>query len=590
MPRHILTNAQDLVHRFISSRRANFAVMTALFTPVAITLAAFAIDEGALYTERREAQSLADLAAIIAAANIDNAEAAVLTTLADNGMTSVTLLGKGSIVQPSVGKPVAEITKGRYVADASLAAQGRFEAGKQPYNAVKVSLRKVGHLYFGDAIMAPPVIGTTATASAKAQAAFSVGSRLLKLDGGIANAILSSLLGGNIELDVMDYDALVSTDIDVLSFLDALATRMHLTAATYSEVLASDTTIGQVAAAMASIQGLDHTSKLALQAIAAGAASTVKLPLSHLVDLGQVGDIALGQKLSGLTVAANALSMLTASAAIANGKHQVEVNLGLTVPKLTSTTLAIAIGEPQQFSPWLAVGEAGKVVRTAQTRIKLNATVSPDTSALGGGIKLLSVKLPLHVEVAHAEAKLADISCPTGRPDSARVSVAAQPGIASIRLAESDADGFADFTRPQSFHEATIAEASIKLFLLSLDLLKVKGQAFAAAENLSPQTLVFDRNDIDDRNFKTVSTHDTVKSLTTSLVSNLSLSVNAAGLGLDVTSLLGTVKPAVVTTLNTVADPVDTLLNSVLSLVGVSLGQADVRVTGASCGRSVLVQ
>jgi uncharacterized membrane protein len=50
------------------------------------------------------------------------------------------------------------------------------------------------------------------------------------------------------------------------------------------------------------------------------------------------------------------------------------------------------------------------------------------------------------------------------------------------------------------------------------------------------------------------------------------------------------VKPAVVTTLNAVAEPVDTLLNSVLGLLGVSLGQADVRVTGANCGRSVLVQ
>jgi uncharacterized membrane protein len=102
--------------------------------------------------------------------------------------------------------------------------------------------------------------------------------------------------------------------------------------------------------------------------------------------------------------------------------------------------------------------------------------------------------------------------------------------------------------------------------------------------------LTFDRSDIDGRKIKTVSTRDAVKSLTTSLVSNLSLSVEAAGFGLDVSSLLGTVKPAVVTTLNAVAEPVDTLLNSVLSLVGVNLGQADIRVTGASCGRSVLVQ
>jgi uncharacterized membrane protein len=576
--------------QLVSSKQANFAVMTALCAPVAITLTAFAVDEGALYTERRAAQSLVDLAAITAAANIAKADAAVLATLADNGMNAVTLVGSGSATQPSATQAVVKVTRGRYAADTAIVASGRFEAGKQPYNAVQVSMRKIGHLYFGGAIMAPPVIGTTAIASAKAEAAFSVGSRLLRLDGGIANAILGGLVGGNIKLDVMDYDALIAADIDVLSIVDALAAQLHVSAGTYSDVLASEATIGQIATAMANVPGLDRASKLALQAIAAGAGNTVKVPLKHLVDLGPVGNLGLGQKPAGLTVAANALSMLTAGAALANGSHQVEVDLAATIPGLSALTLDLAIGEPEQFSPWLAVGEAGTVVRTAQTRIKLTATVSPGTSALGGGVKLLSVKLPLHVEVAHAEAKLADISCPTGRPDSMRVAVAAQPGIASLRLAESDGGGFADFTKPQSFHEATIAEASIKLFLFSLDLLKIKGQAFATIQNIAPQTLTFDRSDIDGRKIKTVSTRDAVKSLTTSLVSNLSLSVEAARFGLDVSSLLGTVKPAVATTLNAVAEPVDTLLNSVLSLVGVSLGQADIRVTGASCGRSVLVQ
>ena len=76
---------------------------------------------------------------------------------------------------------------------------------------------------------------------------------------------------------------------------------------------------------------------------------------------------------------------------------------------LPTRTLAIAIGEPMQNSAWLAVGEAGTVVRTAQTRIKLNASVTLGNSNLGGGINLLAVNLPLNVEVAYAEAKLTDI-------------------------------------------------------------------------------------------------------------------------------------------------------------------------------------
>ncbi|TIX95545.1 MAG: hypothetical protein E5V22_35030, partial [Mesorhizobium sp.] len=61
-------------------------------------------------------------------------------------------------------------------------------------------------------------------------------------------------------------------------------------------------------------------------------------------------------------------------------------------------------------------------------------------------------------------------------------------------------------------------------------------------------------------------------------------------LGLDVTALLGTVKPAVVALLNGVTAPVDELVYNVLAALGVHVGEADVRVMGATCGRSVLVQ
>jgi len=80
---------------------------------------------------------------------------------------------------------------------------------------------------------------TAVIASAQPQAAFSVGSRLASLNGGILNALLGGLLGGNISLSVMDYNSLVSADVDVLSFTDALATQLHLTGVSYSDVLAS---------------------------------------------------------------------------------------------------------------------------------------------------------------------------------------------------------------------------------------------------------------------------------------------------------------------------------------------------------------
>ena len=575
--------------RLLADRSANFAIMTALCTPVALALSAFAIDEGSLYNERRAAQSIVDLAAITAASNITNAQQAVLTTLSDNGITSVAVQQQGTTVAPTASKAVVQIVPGRYTGVSTVAAGSRFEAGKLPYNAVQVSLKKQGTLYFAGSIMSPPTLGTTAIASAQPQAAFSVGSRLASLNGGILNALLGGLLGGNISLSVMDYNSLVSADVDVLSFTDALATQLHLTGVSYTDVLTSKATIGQIATAMVNVPGLDRTAKIALQTMASSATNTVKIPLSTFIDLGSVGDLGIGQKPAGLNVTASALSMLTAAAALANGSNDVAVNLGATIPGLTSTTLAIAIGEPMQNSAWLTVGELGTVVRTAQTRIKLNASVTLGNANLGGGIKLLAVNLPLNVEVAYAEAKLTDISCPTG-PSSVKVSIAAQPGVVEAHLAKSSASGFADFTKPQSFSDAEIADVSLKLLLIKLNLLQINGSSYFAVTNMTPTTLTYNATDIANKAIKTVSTKNLTQSLTTSLVNNLSLSVNALGLGLDVTALLGTVKPAVTTLLNGVTAPVDSLVYNVLGALGVRVGEADVRVTGATCGRSVLVQ
>ncbi|RVA63245.1 TadG family pilus assembly protein, partial [Mesorhizobium sp. M7A.F.Ca.CA.001.08.1.1] len=559
---HACNGIGRLARLMLSDRKANFTVMAALSAPVALALAAVAIDEASIYTERREAQAMVDLAAITAASNMTNVNAAVVTTLTDNGMPGVVVQSSGQTIEPAVGKTVVTVTPGRYVASGANVGQ-RFQASITPYNAVRVTLKKIPARYFASSLIPTPVIGTQATASMTPQATFSVGSRLASLDGGILNALLGGLLGSNISLSVMDYNALISADVSVLSFVDGLATQLNLTGVSYSDVLASKATVGQIATAMANVPGLGNTAKAALQTIASKSTSTVQIPLSHLVDLGSVGKLGLGQRPAGLGVDASALGMLTAAAGLANGSKQVDVALGATIPGVLSTTLAIAIGEPPQSSPWLAVGEAGTVVRTAQTRIKLLVTVGVGNPNLGGGISLLSVKLPLNVEVAYAEAKLTDINCPTG-PDSLKVTIAAKPGIAAVNLAASDADNsptaFADFSNPQSFSDANIADVSLNLLLLKIPLILVKGSAGADITNVSPTNLVFNKTEIAAKTIKTTPTRDITQTLTTSLVDKLSLSVNALGiLGLDVTALLGTVKPAVTTLLKTVTAPVDTL-------------------------------
>src|ERR671910_2335604 len=84
----------SLARRLLGDVSGNVAIMGALLLPIGIAAAAFAVDEGSLYLERREAQSITDLAAITAAANIDRAETAVLTTFQDNRLPDVSLINE----------------------------------------------------------------------------------------------------------------------------------------------------------------------------------------------------------------------------------------------------------------------------------------------------------------------------------------------------------------------------------------------------------------------------------------------------------------------------------------------------------------
>ena len=96
-----------------------------------------------------------------------------------------------------------------------------------------------------------------------------------------------------------------------------------------------------------------------------------------------------------------------------------------------------------------------------------------------------------------------------------------------------------------------------------------------------------DADDIRNQTIQTVSTRDFTSSLFASLLGGLQVNVNVAGLGIGVSSGL---TGALNATLQTIAPTVDDLLYNLLGTLGIRLGQADVRVTGAVCGRAVLVQ
>lgn len=556
----------------------NVATLTALLMPAALTLAAFAVDEGSLYLERRHLQNLTDLAAIAAAADIAEPGQAAEALFKANGVEDLTLLtAPGDTDRPNT----LLVETGRYVPDPDIAAAARFEPGAEPANAARVTARTIGTTYFAARLLPKPMVGTTATASASNLAAFSIGSRLVAVDtrdaAPVINELLGNLLGTHLSLSAMSYDALLGADIDLLGFLTALAGKAHIQAGTYDEVLQSNVSIGQFVLALADV-GPSPEAKAALKAMAAGLLSSdLTVPLSHLVSLGPVGRLALGDKATGLTANADVMSLLSAGAILAGGKHQVALALDAGLPGIAGVTVDLAIGEPPQNSPWFSIGEKGDVVRTAQTRLSLVVEVG-GLGGLLGRLLDVSIRLPIYLELAYAEGKLGDVACPTGRPDSLRVTVEARPGVVEAWIGEVDTAGMRNFAKSPSVLPAQLVNV--------LHVVTATGTAHATISNPTPTQLVFSATEIGSGAVKSVSTHNFTGSLFGSLLGDLHLDVKVGGLGLG----LGDVGKALANTLGAVSPAIDELLNEVLATLGIKLGEADVRVTGATCGRSALVQ
>jgi uncharacterized membrane protein len=338
-------------------------------------------------------------------------------------------------------------------------------------------------------------------------------------------------------------------------------------------VLQSDVSIGQFVSALADVSP-GPQANAALKTVAAGLlSSNTTIPLSHLVSLGPVGRLALGEKVNGLAARADVMSLLSAGAVLADGKHQAALDLNAGLPGIAAVTVNFAIGEPPQNSPWFSIGEKGDIVRTAQTRLSLAVDVGGPGGLLGA-----SIRVPVYLELAFAEGKLGDVACPTGRPDSLRATVEARPGVAEAWIGEVDPMGMKNFAKSPPVLPAQIVKAP---------LVTVTGTAHATISNPQPTRLDFSSDDIRKGTVKNVSTHSFTEPLFKSLLGDLNLDIKVAGLGL---SLPGVLNTTLANVLDTATPAIDTLLDNVLATLGVKLGEADVRVIGGICGRSVLVQ
>lgn len=566
MPRRFYFRASWL-RRFSRDERGAIAVMAAAFAICGVGALAIGVDVASVFVERRRAQSAVDLAAIAAARDPDKAMQAATATIVDNGISDVSNI---------------RITKGAYTANPAVPVNMRFVPNGTPVNAVQVELDSKAQAYFGKSFLPAGTldVATRATAVSTAQAAFTVGSRLLSLDGGILNAFLSGLLGGNVSLTVMDYNALAGYNVDLFKFSNALGTSVVGQAGTYEQLAATRVSVAQVLDAMINVSQANSGGAqvdFALRQLKNYSnANNVQLYVNKLFDFGQSKGLTFGEGAAALQAKAAALSIIQAVAEVANGTHQVDITSNLNVPGLVGAQLGITVGERPQSSPWIRFGDKGVEVYTAQTRVRLIAQV--------GGSGLLSgvtLRLPLYLDIAAARARLADISCGEDPVNDMRVTLAVRPSLLNAWIAEpANLSGWKTLGSPPNMINASIANVA--------GLITASGRANAEITNTSDTSVVFRYADIASLTAKNVATRDFTQSLTAGLLGNLSLTVNAAGLlALTPTTVLATLIRSI---LSPVTPAIDGVLNSVLKTLGIGIGEADVWVNGVRCDGAALMR
>ncbi|HVU21233.1 MAG TPA: TadG family pilus assembly protein [Rhizomicrobium sp.] len=556
---------------FVRDETGAVSVFTAISIAMLLAIAAIVIDVGALFFARRSLQSVNDAAALAAVQAPSQAAAVAQSVFARNGY---------------VGEQLT-VTEGIYTPDESLSAEARFVPSETGVNAVRVGARieKAGYFtdLFGLSRFIP--LTTVSTATRIPAATFGAGTRLAELNGGLLNAILGRLWGSNISLTLVDYQALLTTNVDALTFLDQLAVDCHITG-TYSELASADVTVGQVIQALVettqagAANGDTAAALVALKALALQIGGGATMRLSDIVDIApllprSIGSIHEGKE-TGLGL--NIMGLLSASARNAAANGTIDLGTAISVPVLnTSVSARLAAGNKMAQ---IADAQVGSTIHTGQIRMALTVTMTN----VDLGVLVASVVLPIYLEVATGQAELTAMPCQSG---GTLVDIDAASKLTTLGFGTVSDSALSDFSQPVTPVAAPIINAT----LLGIPI-QVNVAGSAGVNGSGPDMLSFSQDDIDSGTIKSPGNADLTPF--DDLSANMTFSTTILGQPGLLAGLLNTQLKALVAALapvmRNVVTQLNTPVNSALTTLGVQLGTIDVRVFDAKCKTPTLVQ
>src|SRR5262249_2545998 len=153
--------------------------------------------------------------------------------------------------------------------------------------------------------------------------------------------------------------------------------------------------------------------------------------LNKLLNLGRYGSVSITDPQAPVSTRVSILELLSAAAALANGPKQLDVGLTLSVPGLISSKVTVFVGEPAQGGGWFAVGPAGTVLRTAQTRLRFELKLLGNAT-----LQNAVLTLPIWLDLAYSEATVQSATCPTTTSPNGTAAIAVLPGALRIAIGD----------------------------------------------------------------------------------------------------------------------------------------------------------
>lgn len=539
------------------------------------------VEVGYLYSARRDAQKVADLAALSGVqqltAPVDSCPAAASSAALGNAAANGGTAANGySTIDISCGGQPASSSSMLAPASASSVA------------AIKVDVtRDVNHL-FGAGFAWTGTHPVTATAVATQQspvAAFTVSSQLLELqENGTVPGILQAL-GLNIdETALVGPNGVANLRITPSGLLEALcqvnsADCINVAAitdvGTLNNTLAGkQISVGDLINAMTYLgtqQGLAQTAITALNTIAIQAATTGNETIQLGTSATERGLFALIQApnaSSALNAQLSALDLLNVGLEVANSQHF--VSLPVSVPGVTES---LSLIEP----PSIAIGGVGATAYTAQIRIQLNINTNaiPLLGTLLPGLGT-QVNIPIIIDLITGQGTITALCNQSTGPNTA--TILTQAAVLHVCAGTFDSSIFTSTSEPCDYNLKNVT------FIQALGVPISQGMLDIPALT-SEGSLTLQQGETGSI-YSNLNVGDATSEIISQLLSTIT---NGAlgGLGIILTPVTGIVVTALTPVLNSVGTLV--LQPLLTQLLGTIPNRVDVHLQYVQCQQAQLV-